>query len=120
MKQWETFFLIFILSYLSDCSLKYNYNDVPLVHDQKIYNTLKEAGIKELTAKHVAHLFIRFASACLPAFCDLHQIIFALTVRENLKLNYVCAKLKLLHFGSCFILCAKGLEFLLYRGRLSV
>ncbi len=28
------------------------------------------------------------------------------------KSNYVCAKLKFLHFGSCFILCAKGLQFL--------
>ena len=46
-------------SYLSDCSLKHNHNDVPLVHDEEVYKTLKEAGIKELTAKHVAHLFIR-------------------------------------------------------------
>ena len=46
-------------SYLSDCSLKHNYNDLPLVHDEEVYKTLKEAGIKELTAKHVAHLFIR-------------------------------------------------------------
>lgn len=48
-----------ISSYLSDCSLKHNYNDVPLVYDQDVYETLKNAGIKELTAKHVAHLFIR-------------------------------------------------------------
>ena len=47
-------------SYLSDCSLKHNYNDVPLVQDPQVYETLKDAGIKELTAKHVSHLFIRF------------------------------------------------------------
>ncbi len=50
----------FDFSYLSDCSLKYNYNDVPLVYDPEVYPTLRDAGIKELTAKHVAHLFIRF------------------------------------------------------------
>ena len=48
-----------ISSYLSDCSLTSNYNDTPLVHDPETYKTLKEAGINELMAKHVAHLFIR-------------------------------------------------------------
>ena len=48
-----------ISSYLSDCSLSGNYNDIPLVHDPETYKVLKEAGINELMAKHVAHLFIR-------------------------------------------------------------
>lgn len=48
-----------ISSYLSQCSLKSNYNDIPLVYDQKTYDTLREAGINDLMAKHVGHLFIR-------------------------------------------------------------
>ena len=35
------------------------YNDVPLVHDEEIYNILRAAGIPEHMSKHVAHLFIR-------------------------------------------------------------
>jgi len=49
-----------VSSYISDeCVQHYNYNDVPLVHDPKVYQTLIEHGIKEQMAKHVAHLFIR-------------------------------------------------------------
>ena len=48
-----------ISSYLSDCSLTSNYNDIPLVHDEETYKILKDAGINDLMAKHVAHLFIR-------------------------------------------------------------
>ena len=50
-----------ISSYLSECSTTCpEYNDIPLVHDESIYNILREAGIKEHMAKHVAHLFIRY------------------------------------------------------------
>ncbi len=49
-----------ISSYLSDCSLKYDgYNDIPLVMDENSYHKLREEGINEAMAKHVAHLFIR-------------------------------------------------------------
>jgi glutamate--cysteine ligase catalytic subunit len=48
-----------ISSYLSDCSLQSNYNDVPLVYDPEAYKKLKAEGINELMAKHISHLFIR-------------------------------------------------------------
>ena len=48
-----------ISSYLSECSQKYNYNDIPLVCDEKSYNRLRERGINEAMAKHISHLFIR-------------------------------------------------------------
>ena len=48
-----------ISSYLSECSQKYNYNDIELVCDEKSYNRLKEKGINEEMAKHISHLFIR-------------------------------------------------------------
>ena len=49
-----------ISSYLSECStICPEYNDIPLVHDESIYNILRNAGIQEHMAKHVAHLFIR-------------------------------------------------------------
>lgn len=48
-----------ISSYISDCSEKYNYNDIPLVCDEKVYRMLKDNGIKDAMAKHIAHLFIR-------------------------------------------------------------
>jgi len=51
-----------ISSYLSECMLNVcgpEYNDIPLVHDESIYKTLRDAGIQEHMAKHVAHLFIR-------------------------------------------------------------
>lgn len=48
-----------ISSYLSRCSLKSNYNDIDLVQDPETYQTLVEAGIDELMAKHIAHLFVR-------------------------------------------------------------
>ena len=37
------------------------------MYDPEVYQTLRDAGIKELTAKHVAHLFVRFAqtTVCL-------------------------------------------------------
>ena len=46
-------------SFLSECSLKAGYNDIDLVYDKESYKTLKEAGIDDLMAKHVSHLFIR-------------------------------------------------------------
>ena len=48
-----------VSSYLSQCSLKSDYNDLDLVYDPETYKTLKEAGIEELMAKHISHLFIR-------------------------------------------------------------
>ena len=51
-----------ISSYLSECMLNVcgpEYNDIPLVHDESIYKILRDAGIQEHMAKHVAHLFIR-------------------------------------------------------------
>ena len=48
-----------ISSYLSDCSLRGDFNDVELKHDPESYKILKEAGINELVARHVSHLFIR-------------------------------------------------------------
>ena len=51
-----------ISSYLSECNTacpEARYNDISLVHDEAIYNILREAGIQEHMAKHVAHLFIR-------------------------------------------------------------
>jgi glutamate--cysteine ligase catalytic subunit len=44
-------------SYLSEAGEQYN--DVPLVYDEKILKTLLDAGIDKLLAQHVAHLFIR-------------------------------------------------------------
>ena len=52
-----------ISSYLSECPTacpEAKYNDIPLVHDEAIYQILREAGIQEHMAKHVAHLFIRY------------------------------------------------------------
>jgi len=47
-------------SYLSSCSEKWEgYNDINIIYDEKIYQRLVEAGVDELMAKHVAHLFIR-------------------------------------------------------------
>lgn len=48
-----------VSSYLSDCSLRDNFNDLELVYDKETYKTLKDAGINELLAKHISHLFIR-------------------------------------------------------------
>ena len=48
-----------ISSYLSDCALQHDLNDVDLVHDPKIFEQLKRSGVKELMAKHISHLFIR-------------------------------------------------------------
>ncbi|KAJ3283014.1 hypothetical protein HDU76_008543 [Blyttiomyces sp. JEL0837] len=36
-----------------------SYNDLPLVYDEEIYNTLLRNGVDDLLAKHYAHLFIR-------------------------------------------------------------
>ena len=50
-----------ISSFLSECNTTCpEYNDIPLVHDESIYNILRNAGIQEHMAKHVAHLFIRY------------------------------------------------------------
>lgn len=51
-----------VSSYLSDCSLRDNFNDIDLVYDKETYETLKKAGINELLAKHISHLFIRYVS----------------------------------------------------------
>jgi glutamate--cysteine ligase catalytic subunit len=44
-------------SYLSPQGEKYN--DVPLIYDDKDYQTLRDGGIDHLLAQHIAHLFIR-------------------------------------------------------------
>ncbi|XP_037932315.1 glutamate--cysteine ligase-like [Teleopsis dalmanni] len=44
-------------SYLSTEGGKYN--DVPLTYDEKVYKRLRDGGIDDLLAQHVAHLFIR-------------------------------------------------------------
>ena len=51
-----------VSSFLSDCSLKCKdgKNDIDLVYDPETYQILKEAGINELMAKHISHLFIRY------------------------------------------------------------
>ena len=49
-----------VSSYLSDCSLNGEFNDIDLVYDPETYEVLKEAGINELVAKHISHLFIRY------------------------------------------------------------
>ena len=49
-----------ISSYLSKCATKFDYNDVELPIDEPTYKRLKEEGIDELMARHVAHLFIRY------------------------------------------------------------
>ncbi|CAG8655121.1 10469_t:CDS:10, partial [Ambispora leptoticha] len=47
-------------SYIStDERLKAEYNDLPLVYDEKICKKLMDNGIDELLARHIAHLFIR-------------------------------------------------------------
>ncbi|KAJ9066034.1 glutamate--cysteine ligase [Entomophthora muscae] len=47
-------------SYLSlDSSFKPEYNDLDLVYDKEIYQTLRDNNIDDLLAKHVSHLFIR-------------------------------------------------------------
>lgn len=35
------------------------YNDIPIIYEEKHYNRLVEAGIDHLLAQHIAHLFIR-------------------------------------------------------------
>ena len=52
-----------VSSFLSDCSLKGDFNDIDLVHDPETYQILKEAGINELMAKHISHLFIRYVTS---------------------------------------------------------
>lgn len=49
-----------ISSYLSSCATKFDYNDVDLPIDEAAYKRLKEEGINELMARHIAHLFIRY------------------------------------------------------------
>ncbi|KAL7877316.1 hypothetical protein SRHO_G00039590 [Serrasalmus rhombeus] len=44
-------------SYLSCCGEKYN--DIELTKDEEIYKQLLDAGIDNLLAQHIAHLFIR-------------------------------------------------------------
>ncbi|CAD7093323.1 unnamed protein product [Hermetia illucens] len=44
-------------SYLSEAGK--DYNDIPLIYDEAIYNRLLKGGIDPLLAQHVAHLFIR-------------------------------------------------------------
>ncbi|GAM26189.1 hypothetical protein SAMD00019534_093640 [Acytostelium subglobosum LB1] len=47
-------------SFLSSGSmLRSEYNDLPLVYDRETYNTLIDAGMDEILARHFAHLFIR-------------------------------------------------------------
>merc|ERR1719273_2483979 len=43
-----------VSSYLSDCSLNEEFNDIDLVYDPETYEVLKEAGINELVAKHIS------------------------------------------------------------------
>jgi hypothetical protein len=35
------------------------YNDIPLIYEEKHYETLIKGGIDQSLAKHIAHLFIR-------------------------------------------------------------
>ncbi|KAF1797940.1 glutamate-cysteine ligase-domain-containing protein [Mucor lusitanicus] len=47
-------------SYLSnDSTYKSKYDDIDLVYDQDIYQKLRDSGVDDKLAKHVAHLFIR-------------------------------------------------------------
>ncbi|ORZ09459.1 glutamate-cysteine ligase-domain-containing protein [Absidia repens] len=47
-------------AYIStDDTYKDKYNDLDLVYDKDIYNKLRDDGIDDLLAKHLAHLFIR-------------------------------------------------------------
>ncbi|KAI7899812.1 glutamate-cysteine ligase-domain-containing protein [Cokeromyces recurvatus] len=47
-------------SYLSnDSNYKAKYDDINLIYDQDIYNTLRENDVDEKLAKHISHLFIR-------------------------------------------------------------
>lgn len=39
--------------------VRFRYNDVPLVYDEKVYQKLRDGDIDHLLAQHVAHLFIR-------------------------------------------------------------
>ncbi|CEL60653.1 glutamate--cysteine ligase catalytic subunit [Rhizoctonia solani AG-1 IB] len=46
--------------YLSqDFNNRPEYNDVPVLIDEKVYDRLRENNIDDLLAKHIAHLFIR-------------------------------------------------------------
>ncbi|CAK9293470.1 unnamed protein product [Gordionus sp. m RMFG-2023] len=45
-----------------DCYISYTgkpYNDIPILYDKDFYNKLVSAGVDELLAEHIAHLFIR-------------------------------------------------------------
>lgn len=44
-------------SYLSEAGSRYN--DIKLVINEEVYEKLKSAGIDDLLAQHIAHLFIR-------------------------------------------------------------
>ncbi|CAO1295239.1 unnamed protein product [Diamesa tonsa] len=44
-------------SYLSEYGAKYN--DLPLIHNEEVYQKLLSGGVDHLLAQHVAHLFIR-------------------------------------------------------------
>jgi glutamate--cysteine ligase catalytic subunit len=43
----------------NDEAFKPEYNDLDLVYDPDIYAQLREGGIDDLLARHLAHLFIR-------------------------------------------------------------
>ena len=53
-------------TYLSNCGGWQGYNDIDLIYDEDMYETMVEDGVDETMARHVAHLFIRESlSICL-------------------------------------------------------
>ena len=47
-------------SFLSRCpTLKPEFNDLDLIYDEEVLEMLKEGGVDDILARHLAHLFIR-------------------------------------------------------------
>lgn len=59
-------------SYLSnDPTYKAKYDDIDLVYDKDIYQKLRDSGVDDKLAKHVAHLFIRDPLVIFKELLDL-------------------------------------------------
>lgn len=55
----------------NDASYKAKYDDIDLVYDHDVYDTLRKEGVDDKLAKHVAHLFIRDPLVIFKELLDL-------------------------------------------------
>lgn len=83
-------------SYLSnDTTYKAKYDDIDLVYDHDVYNTLTKDGVDDKLAKHIAHLFIRDPLVIFKELLDLddqkssdHFEVRQHTHKDDIVLNY--------------------------------